>query len=97
MLSAHGVAPEVHREAADRDLVTIDATCPLVKKVHVEVRRFADAGYCVILVGHPAHDEVVGTAGEAPGAVVLETLQQARVVDVPDPERVAYVTQTPLD
>ena len=68
VLSAHGVAPEVHREAADRDLATIDATCPLVKKVHVEVRRFADAGYCVILVGHPAHDEVVGTAGEAPGA-----------------------------
>ena len=97
VLSAHGVAPEVHREAADRDLATIDATCPLVKKVHVEVRRFADAGYCVILVGHPAHDEVVGTAGEAPGAVVVvETLQQARVVDVPDPERVAYVTQTTL-
>ena len=97
VLSAHGVAPEVHREAADRDLATIDATCPLVKKVHVEVRRFADAGYCVILVGHPAHDEVVGTAGEAPGAVVvIETLQQARVVDVPDPERVAYVTQTTL-
>jgi 4-hydroxy-3-methylbut-2-enyl diphosphate reductase len=97
ILSAHGVAPEVYREAADRKLATIDATCPLVTKVHVQVRRFADAGYCVILVGHAGHDEVVGTAGQAPGSVVLvETLQQARVVEVPDPERVAYVTQTTL-
>jgi 4-hydroxy-3-methylbut-2-en-1-yl diphosphate reductase len=68
-----------------------------VKKVHVEVRRFADAGYCVILIGHAGHEEVVGTAGEAPEAVVLvETLEQAHAVDVPDPERVAYVTQTTL-
>jgi 4-hydroxy-3-methylbut-2-en-1-yl diphosphate reductase len=68
-----------------------------VTKVHVQVRRFADAGYCVILVGHAGHDEVVGTAGQAPGAVVLvETLEQARVVEVPDPERIAYVTQTTL-
>ena len=97
ILAAHGVAPEVYREAADRELATIDATCPLVTKVHVQVRRFADAGYCVILVGHAGHDEVVGTAGQAPGAVVLvETLEQARVVEVPDPERVAYVTQTTL-
>jgi len=97
VLAAHGVAPEVHREAADRKLATIDATCPLVTKVHVQVRRFADAGYCVILVGHAGHDEVVGTAGQAPGSVVLvETLQQARVVEVVDPERLAYVTQTTL-
>ena len=98
ILAAHGVALEVYREAADRQVATIDATCPLVTKVHVQVRRFADAGYCVILVGHAGHDEVVGTAGQAPaGAVVLvETLEQARVVEVPDPERVAYVTQTTL-
>jgi 4-hydroxy-3-methylbut-2-en-1-yl diphosphate reductase len=97
VLAAHGVAPEVYRTAAARGLATIDATCPLVKKVHVEVRRFADAGYCVILIGHAGHEEVVGTAGEAPEAVVLvETLEQAHAVDVPDPERVAYVTQTTL-
>jgi 4-hydroxy-3-methylbut-2-enyl diphosphate reductase len=97
VLAAHGVAPEVYRTAAARGLATIDATCPLVKKVHVEVRRFADAGYRVILIGHAGHEEVVGTAGEAPGAVVLvETLQQAWAVEVPDPERVAYVTQTTL-
>jgi 4-hydroxy-3-methylbut-2-enyl diphosphate reductase len=97
VLAAHGVAPEVHRSAAARDLTTIDATCPLVRKVHVEVRRFADAGYCVILIGHAGHEEVVGTTGEAPEAVVLvETLEQARAVDVPDPQRVAYVTQTTL-
>ena len=97
VFSAHGVAPEVHREAADRNLASIDATCPLVTKVHVQVRRFADAGYGVILVGHAGHDEVVGTAGQAPGSVVLvETLEQARALEVPDPERIAYVTQTTL-
>ncbi len=97
VLAAHGVAPGVYRTAAARNLATIDATCPLVKKVHVEVRRFADAGYCVILIGHAGHEEVVGTAGEAPGAVILvETLEQARAVEVPDPERLAYVTQTTL-
>ena len=67
ILAAHGVALEVYREAGDREVATIDATCPLVTKVHVQVRRFADAGYCVILVGHAGHDEVVGTAGQAPG------------------------------
>jgi 4-hydroxy-3-methylbut-2-enyl diphosphate reductase len=97
ILAAHGVAAEVHRQAAERELETIDATCPLVTKVHVQVRRFADAGYCVILVGHAGHDEVVGTAGQAPESVVLvETLEQAREVEVPDPERIAYVTQTTL-
>jgi 4-hydroxy-3-methylbut-2-en-1-yl diphosphate reductase len=97
VFAAHGVAPEVYRTAAARGLATIDATCPLVKKVHVEVRRFADAGYRVILIGHAGHEEVVGTAGEAPEAVVLvETLEQARAIDVPDLERVAYVTQTTL-
>ena len=97
VLAAHGVAPEVYRDAAARDLVTIDATCPLVRKVHAEVRRFAAAGYCVILIGHAGHDEVVGTTGEAPEAVVLvETLEQVDAVEVPDPKRVAYVTQTTL-
>jgi 4-hydroxy-3-methylbut-2-enyl diphosphate reductase len=97
VLAAHGVAPAVYRNAAARRLLTIDATCPLVKKVHVEVRRFADAGYCVILIGHAGHEEVIGTAGEAPEAVTLvETLEQARIVGVPNPERVAYVTQTTL-
>jgi 4-hydroxy-3-methylbut-2-enyl diphosphate reductase len=97
ILAAHGVAPEVHREAADRNLATIDATCPLMTKVHVQVRRFADAGYCVILIGHAGHDEVVGTAGQARESVVLvETIEQACAVEVPDPTRVAYVTQTTL-
>jgi 4-hydroxy-3-methylbut-2-enyl diphosphate reductase len=97
VLAAHGVAPTVYRNAAARKLFTIDATCPLVKKVHVEVRRFAAAGYCVILIGHAGHEEVVGTAGEAPGVVVLvETLEQARIVAVPNPELLAYVTQTTL-
>jgi 4-hydroxy-3-methylbut-2-enyl diphosphate reductase len=97
VLAAHGVAPAVYRNAAERKLLVIDATCPLVKKVHVEVRRFADAGYSVILIGHAGHEEVVGTAGEAPGAVMLvETREQARTITVPNPERVAYVTQTTL-
>jgi 4-hydroxy-3-methylbut-2-enyl diphosphate reductase len=97
VLAAHGVAPAVYRNAAERKLFVIDATCPLVKKVHVEVRRFADAGYSVILIGHAGHEEVVGTAGEAPGAVMLvETREQARTITVPNPERVAYVTQTTL-
>ena len=97
VLAAHGVAPDVYRGAAARDLVTIDATCPLVRKVHAEVRRFATAGYCVILIGHAGHEEVVGTTGEAPEAVVVvETLEQVDAVEVPDPKRVAYVTQTTL-
>jgi 4-hydroxy-3-methylbut-2-en-1-yl diphosphate reductase len=97
VLAAHGVAPAVYRNAAARRLLTIDATCPLVKKVHVEVRRFAGAGYCVILIGHAGHEEVIGTAGEAPEAVTLvETLEQARTVAVPNSQRVAYVTQTTL-
>jgi 4-hydroxy-3-methylbut-2-enyl diphosphate reductase len=97
VLAAHGVAPAVYRNAAARKLLVIDATCPLVRKVHAEVRRFADAGYCVILIGHAGHEEVIGTAGEAPGAITLvETLEQARTAAVPNPERVAYVTQTTL-
>jgi 4-hydroxy-3-methylbut-2-enyl diphosphate reductase len=97
VLAAHGVAPEVYRNAAARNLATIDATCPLVQKVHAEARRFAAAGYRIILIGHAGHDEVVGTMAEAPEAIVLvETLEQAHAVELPGAERVAYVTQTTL-
>jgi len=97
VLSAHGVAPAVHERAAERGLRTVDATCPLVAKVHAEARRYASAGYTILLVGHAGHDEVEGTLGEAPGSTVLvETVEDAARVDVDDPERVAYITQTTL-
>jgi 4-hydroxy-3-methylbut-2-enyl diphosphate reductase len=97
VLSAHGVSPEVHERAGRRRLRTVDATCPLVAKVHAEARRYAAAGYTIVLVGHAGHEEVEGTLGEAPGATVLvETVEDAERVLVPDPERVAYVTQTTL-
>jgi 4-hydroxy-3-methylbut-2-enyl diphosphate reductase len=96
VLAAHGVEPGVYGRAAARDLTTIDATCPLVKKVHAEVRRYAAAGYTVVLIGHAGHDEVVGTAGQAPEAVTLvETAEQARSIDLPG-TKLAYVTQTTL-
>jgi 4-hydroxy-3-methylbut-2-enyl diphosphate reductase len=97
VLSAHGVAPVVHARAGRRRLRTIDATCPLVAKVHAEARRYAAQGYTIVLVGHAGHEEVEGTLGEAPGATLLvETLEDAERVRVQDPERVAYVTQTTL-
>ena len=97
VLSAHGVAPGVHTAAARRQLRTIDATCPLVAKVHAEARRYASAGYSIVLVGHAGHDEVEGTLGEAPEAIVLvQTAAEAEHVQVPDRERVALVTQTTL-
>ena len=97
VLSAHGVAPSVYELAGRRRLHTIDATCPLVTKVHVEARRYAAAGYTVVLVGHEGHEEVVGTCGEAPDAIrVVGTVEQAEGLDVTDPRRVAYVTQTTL-
>ena len=97
VLSAHGVAPEVHDRAAARRLRTIDAVCPLVTRVHAAVSRYAAAGYSILLVGHPDHEEVVGTRGEAPDQVtVVETLLDAERVEVPDPGRVAYATQTTL-
>jgi 4-hydroxy-3-methylbut-2-en-1-yl diphosphate reductase len=97
VLSAHGVAPAVHVEAARRGLRTIDATCPLVTKVHVEARRYAADGYTVVLVGHEGHEEVEGTLGEAPDAIVIVgSPAQAEALQVADPERVAYVTQTTL-
>jgi 4-hydroxy-3-methylbut-2-enyl diphosphate reductase len=97
VLAAHGVAPTVYREAAARRLTTIDATCPLVKKVHAEVRRFAAAGYTVVLIGHAGHDEVVGTMGQAPGAITLvETAEHARSIELPETSKLAYTTQTTL-
>ncbi len=97
VLSAHGVSPEVRRVCAERELRVIDATCPLVSKVHAQVRRFASRGATVFLVGHGDHDEVIGTRGEAPEAVVLiETVADAERVEVADPENVALTTQTTL-
>lgn len=97
VLSAHGVAPDVYENSMDRSLNVIDATCPLVQKVHAEARRFAKAGYTIFLVGHEGHEEVVGTSGEAPENIVLVgSTEEARAVQVPDPDRVAYLTQTTL-
>jgi 4-hydroxy-3-methylbut-2-enyl diphosphate reductase len=95
--SAHGVSPEVRRVCQERDLRVIDATCPLVSKVHAEVRRYAARGATVLLVGHGDHDEVIGTRGEAPDAVILvESVEDAETVEVADPDRVALTTQTTL-
>jgi 4-hydroxy-3-methylbut-2-enyl diphosphate reductase len=97
VFSAHGVAPAVRAAAAESALRTIDATCPLVTKVHAEARRYAADGYTVVLVGHAGHEEVEGTMGEAPGAIVLvESVADAERLEVPDPRRIAYVTQTTL-
>jgi 4-hydroxy-3-methylbut-2-en-1-yl diphosphate reductase len=97
VFSAHGVAPAVRAQAAARELRTIDATCPLVTKVHVEARRFAAAGYTVVMIGHAGHEEVEGTMGEAPDSIVLiETAADARALEVPDPDKVAFITQTTL-
>jgi 4-hydroxy-3-methylbut-2-en-1-yl diphosphate reductase len=97
VFSAHGVAPAVRDGAARRRLQTIDATCPLVTKVHAEARRYAAEGYTVVLVGHAGHEEVEGTMGEAPESTVLvESVEDVERLSVPDPARVAYVTQTTL-
>lgn len=97
VFSAHGVSPQVRAEAARRGLEVVDATCPLVTKVHVEARRFADRGDTVLLIGHEGHEEVEGTLGEAPERTVLvRTASDARTVHVPDPRRVSYLTQTTL-
>ena len=119
VFSAHGVAPSVHANAATRSLRTIDATCPLVTKVHVEARKFAEKGYTIILIGHQGHEEVEGTTGEAPENIVLvghdgheevegttgeapdsivlvETEEDVEKLEVEDPDRVAYITQTTL-
>jgi 4-hydroxy-3-methylbut-2-enyl diphosphate reductase len=97
VFAAHGVAPEVLDRAKSRGLQSIDATCPLVSKVHAEVKRFADAGYLVLVVGHAGHDEIVGTMGVAPRRTVLiETLADAEAFQSERPDRLAYVTQTTL-
>jgi 4-hydroxy-3-methylbut-2-enyl diphosphate reductase len=97
VFSAHGVAPSVHANAEARQLRTIDATCPLVTKVHVEARKFAEQGYTIVLIGHEGHEEVEGTTGEAPENIVLvQTEDDVDHLEVPDPDRVAYITQTTL-
>jgi 4-hydroxy-3-methylbut-2-enyl diphosphate reductase len=97
VFSAHGVAPSVHVNAEARGLSTIDATCPLVTKVHVQARRYAAAGYTVVLVGHAGHEEVVGTMGEAPESMVLvESVDDVDRLVFPRGTRLAYVTQTTL-
>jgi len=97
VFSAHGVAPTVHEEAARRQLRTIDATCPLVTKVHNEARRFAQEGYDILLIGHNGHEEVVGTTGEAPEAIrLVDGPGDVTNVEVNDPERVVWLSQTTL-
>jgi 4-hydroxy-3-methylbut-2-en-1-yl diphosphate reductase len=97
VFSAHGVAPSVHESARRRSLATIDATCPLVTKVHVEAKRFAADGYTIVLIGHAGHEEVEGTMGEAPENIVLvESEDDVDRLEVPDSGRVAYVSQTTL-
>jgi len=97
VFSAHGVAPTVHTEAAERGLRTIDATCPLVTKVHLEARRFAADDFDIVLIGHEGHEEVVGTTGQAPERIhLVDGADEAGQVQVRDPERVAYLSQTTL-
>ena len=97
VFSAHGVAPAVHANAAQRRLQTIDATCPLVTKVHVEAKKFAAEGYTIVLIGHAGHEEVEGTMGEAPDHIVLiETEEDVDRLEVADPTRIAYISQTTL-
>jgi len=97
LFSAHGVAPEIRRISQERRLTTIDATCPLVTKVHLEAIRFAKDGYTIILIGHEGHDEVIGTMGEAPAAIrLVETPEDVARLEFPPDARLAYLTQTTL-
>jgi 4-hydroxy-3-methylbut-2-enyl diphosphate reductase len=97
VFSAHGVSPAVHANAEARELQTIDATCPLVTKVHVEAKKFAAEGYTIVLIGHAGHEEVEGTMGEAPDHIVLiETEADVDALEVDDPDRVAFISQTTL-
>jgi 4-hydroxy-3-methylbut-2-en-1-yl diphosphate reductase len=97
VFSAHGVSPAVHANAETRRLTTIDATCPLVTKVHVEAKKFAAQGYTIVLIGHEGHEEVEGTMGEAPDHIVLiETEEDVDRLEVDDPNRIAYISQTTL-
>lgn len=97
LFSAHGVAPEIRRTAKERRLFAIDATCPLVTKVHLEAIRFAKEGYTIVLIGHDGHDEVVGTMGEAPEAIILvESPEDVDRLEVSEKTKLAYLTQTTL-
>jgi 4-hydroxy-3-methylbut-2-enyl diphosphate reductase len=97
LYSAHGVSPQIRQEARDRGLVAIDATCPLVTKVHLEAIKYAREGYTIVLIGHEGHDEVIGTMGEAPGQMILvEDAEDVERLEIPDPSKVAYLTQTTL-
>src|ERR1051325_2621625 len=97
VFSAHGVSPAVHADAAQRGLRTIDATCPLVTKVHREAVKFAAEGYTIVLIGHAGHEEVEGTMGEAPDHIVLvETEEDVDNLEVDDPTKIAYISQTTL-
>jgi len=97
VFSAHGVAPSVHATSAERSHNVIDATCPLVTKVHVQAKRYAAAGYVVLLIGHAGHEEVVGTMGEAPESTVLvQNVVEAEALALPPEAKVAYITQTTL-
>ena len=97
VFSAHGVAPEVHAEAARRNLRTVDATCPLVTKVHNEARRFADDDFDILLIGHHGHEEVIGTTGEAPDHIhLVDGAAEAAAVEVRDPDKVVWLSQTTL-
>jgi 4-hydroxy-3-methylbut-2-enyl diphosphate reductase len=97
MYSAHGISPLVRQAAEERELQVVDATCPLVRKVHLEAIRFARLGYSIVLIGHRGHDEVVGTLGEAPDQITLvETIEDVDRLQVADPDKVAYLTQTTL-
>ena len=97
LFSAHGVSPEIRNQAQDRKLQAIDATCPLVTKVHLEAIKYAKEGRTIILIGHNGHDEVIGTMGEAPDEIVLvETPEDVDRLEVRDPNHIAYLTQTTL-
>jgi len=97
IFSAHGVSPAVRAEARARNLRALDATCPLVTKVHLEALRYAKDGYTIVMVGHREHVEVIGTVGEAPNAIVVcESVAEVEALQLPDPEKVAYITQTTL-
>lgn len=97
LYSAHGVSPAIREQARARDLRTIDATCPLVTKVHIEAVRYAHAGYNIILIGHEGHDEVIGTMGEAPESITLvESPDDVDRLEFPEDSRLAYLTQTTL-
>ena len=97
VFSAHGVSPVIRNEARERNIRTIDATCPLVTKVHTEAIKYADAGYHIILIGHEGHDEVIGTMGEAPESITLiETPEEVAALEFPSGARLAYLTQTTL-